>query len=102
MDTKLKKSKIVGYGFYCIAWILAIAVVTIVFGALSVFIAQEHMIQLNDMPLDPEEGTHYFAGRITIWITWNGLLLWRILEMQEETTCISVALGVSTQSLKQK
>ena len=65
MDTKLKKSKIVGYGFYCIAWILAIAVVTIVFGALSVFIAQEHMIQLNDMPLDPEEGTHYFAGRIT-------------------------------------
>jgi hypothetical protein len=65
LDTKLKKSKIVGYGFYCIAWILAIAVAAIVFGALSVFIAQEHVIQLNDMPIDPEEGTHYFAGRIT-------------------------------------
>jgi hypothetical protein len=65
LDTKLKRFKIVGYGFYCIAWMLAIVVATIVFGAISVFIAQEHMIQLNDMPLDPEEGTHYFAGRIT-------------------------------------
>ncbi|MBR5517338.1 MAG: hypothetical protein IKU53_05130 [Firmicutes bacterium] len=74
MDTKLKKSNKVGYFFYCLAWIIATASATVVFVTLSVIVALEEMLWLQDYPADPEEGTHYFAGEITNLDNFNHLM----------------------------
>ena len=76
MDTKLKKSNKVGYFFYCLAWLLAVAAATVVFVCISIFFALEDMLWLSELSWDPEEGTHYFAGKITNVAKFNGLMEW--------------------------
>ena len=76
MDTKLKKSNKVGYFFYCLAWLLAIASATIAFVCISILFAQEKMLWLQDLSWDPEEGTHYYAGKITDIARFNDLMEW--------------------------
>ena len=76
MDTKLKKSSKVGYFFYCIAWILAVCAATVVFVCISILFALEEMLWLQDISWDPEEGTHYYAGKITDIVKFNDLMEW--------------------------
>ena len=76
MDTKLKKSSKVGYFFYCIAWLMTIASATVAFISFSVIMALEEMLWLQDISWDPEEGTYYYAGRITDVIKFNDLMEW--------------------------
>ena len=74
MDTRLRKFNKVGYALYCVVWVLAIVVATASFISLSVFFAQEEMLIYNDISLSEEEGTHYYAGRITDVIKFNKLM----------------------------
>ncbi len=76
MDTKLKKSNFIGCIFYGLAWLIAIASATVAFVCISIFFALEDMLWLTDLSWDPEEGTHYFAGKITDIAKFNGLMEW--------------------------
>ncbi len=76
MDTKLKRSNKVGYFFYCVAWVLAVCAATVVFICISILFALEEMLWLQDISWDPEEGTHYYAGKITDIVKFNDLMEW--------------------------
>ena len=76
MDTKLKKSNKIGYFFYGLAWIIGIASASVAFVCISILFALEDMLWLQDISWDPEEGTHYYAGKITDIVKFNDLMEW--------------------------